>query len=50
MKRAEIGSPPVNGLMRFSAQARPSSVSVAQTKRAPRSMARSVGWRSLAER
>ena len=33
--------------MRTSAQRRPSSVSTAVTRRAPRKPARSVGWRSL---
>ena len=43
MNRAETMSPPVNCLIRDSAHRRPSSVSVAVTRRAPRRPARSVG-------
>lgn len=46
MNRADTMSPPVSCLILDSAQRRPSSVSAALTRRAPRSPARSVGWRS----
>lgn len=46
MKRAEILSPPVMALTLDSFRRRPCSVSMAVTKRAPRSPAKSVGWRS----
>ena len=49
MKRAVILSPPVTALSLASSQRRPFLVSVATTKRAPRSLARSVGCRSLFE-
>jgi hypothetical protein len=47
MKRAEILSPPVRLLTLDSAQRRPCSVSMEETKRAPRRPAMSVGCRSL---
>ena len=47
MKRAEILSPPVRFLSFDSAQRFPCSVSMAATKRAPRSPAISVGCRSV---
>ena len=47
MKRAEILSPPVRFLSLDSAQRFPCSVSMAATKRAPRSPAISVGCRSV---
>ena len=47
INRAVIGSPPVSDLIRDSAHLRPRSVSDAITKRAPLSIANSVGWRSL---
>src|SRR2546428_13853603 len=47
MKRAVILSPPVSALIFVSSQLRLFCVSWATTRRAPRSLARSVGWRSL---
>ena len=44
MKRAVILSPPVSALILVSSQRRPFWVSCATTSRAPRSLARSVGW------
>ena len=49
MKRAAIVSPPVSALILASAHRRPSSVSTAVTRRAPRRAASSVGWRSFEE-
>jgi hypothetical protein len=49
MNRAAILSPPVSALILLSAHRRPSSVSMAVTRRAPCRPAKSVGCRSLVD-
>jgi len=49
MNRADILSPPVIDLILLSAHLRPSSVSIAVTRRAPRKPAISVGCRSVVD-